>query len=442
MSTSLPRAGRLSRRLSPVSLAVVAVVIGSLTASAGTIPVIPTIPVPTSAIITTSVGPVAVVTSSTLTATPSSSIATSVPTASPTIAAATTLGATTLAATTVPVSKTATTTTATTKAGPTTKTAPTTKPGPTTKAGPTTKPGPKASKRNAAGQWSPNGRPFNSAIAFDPTPPSSDKSLPSAPSESAAFSAVQPDGKPLFLLIVGSDARSGEKVDRSRSDAVHLFAYNPTKKKGVLVGFPRDTWVTPPGASARKLSGVLSTSGPDTLVKTVANVTGLPVNRYAITGFDGFTKMINGIGGVNVKVAPSMNDKASGAQFQEGWFNMNGDAALAYSRARKTLPKGDLSRSANQEKFLIATLAKLRESTGNVSALTTWVNLGRKNMVSNIKAGDWLYYAQVARGIDPNSINTMVVPATPKTISGQSAVVLNQPAFATLMKDLADGTLG
>lgn len=321
------------------------------------------------------------------------------------------------------------------------KAAPSTKQGTSTKAAPTTKAG-GASRRNASGQWSPNGRPTGGPIAFSATPASADKSMPSAASETDAFKAMQFDGKPFFFLIVGSDARPGEKVDRSRSDAVHLFAYNPIRKRGALIGFPRDTWVTPPGQAARKLSGVLSTAGPDALVQTVKNLTGLPISGYIITGFDGFTKMVDGIGGVNIRVSPAMNDKYSGAQFQEGWFQMNGEAALAYSRARKTLPKGDLSRSANQEKFLLATLGKLRETTGDVKSLTTWVSIARKHTVTNIKPGDWLYFAQAARGIDPASLTTAVVPAAPKNISGQSAVVLTQPAFGTLMKDLVDGFVG
>ena len=372
-----------------------------------------------------------------------------VPVVAPTTAelAATTKAVAETTAATSAAATTKSTTTKPTTTKPTTIKTGTTKPGTTTRAvgtskvpSPTKAPG--ASKRNASGQWSPNGRPTGAAVLFSAQPPSGDKASPSAPTDADAFKAIQADGKPLFFLIVGSDARPGEKVDRSRSDAVHLFAYNPAKKRGALIGFPRDTWVTPPGSSPRKLSGVLSTAGPDVLVQTMKNLTGLPITGYVITGFDGFTKMVDAIGGVNVKVSPSMNDKASGAQFQEGWFQMNGEAALAFSRARKTLPKGDLSRSANQEKFLLATLGKMRESTADVKSLASWVSIGRKHTVTNIKLGDWLYFAQAARSVDPGSLTSTVVPATPKTISGQSAVVVVQPAFGSLMKDLTDGTVG
>jgi polyisoprenyl-teichoic acid--peptidoglycan teichoic acid transferase len=299
-----------------------------------------------------------------------------------------------------------------------------------------------ASKRNAKGQWSPNGRPPGPAIAFSATPASSDKSTPSAATESDAYKAIQPDGKVLFFLVIGSDARPGEKVDRSRSDACHLFAYNPALKAGAFIGFPRDSWVTSPGGVQRKLSGVMSTEGPDAVAKTISKLMNVPVNRFVITGFDGFTKMVQGIGGVAIEVNPAMNDRYSGAQFQQGWFQMNGEAALAFNRARKTLPRGDISRSANQEKFILATLTKLRSTTANVQDLTKWVGVARQNTVTNIRPGDWLYFAQLARSIDPSRIRTTVMPGKSANINKQSVVQIDQAQLAALSKDIQDGVLG
>ncbi len=311
----------------------------------------------------------------------------------------------------------------------------------TTKPAPTTPPLP-ASKRNTKGQWSPNGRPPGPPIAFSPTPGSLDKNTPSAATEADAYKAIQPDGKVLYFLIIGSDARPGEKVDRSRSDACHLFAYNPSLKSGTLIGFPRDSYVTSPKGVQRKLSGIMSTEGPDAVVATISKLMNVPVSRFVITGFDGFTKMVQGIGGVAIEVNPAMNDKYSGAQFQQGWFQMNGEAALAFNRARKTLPRGDISRSANQEKFLLATLTKLRGSTSNIADLTKWVNVARQNTITNIRPADWLYFAQVARGIEPGRIKTTVLPGTPKTINKESVVAIDQTQLAALSKDIQDGVLG
>lgn len=303
-------------------------------------------------------------------------------------------------------------------------------------------PAPAKASKLKAGQWAPNGRPPAIPLNFDPNPPSGDKNYPSAKNETEAFAKVQADGKPFMVLLVGSDARTGEKVDRSRADAVHLFAYNPTLKKGLIIGFPRDTWVKTPSGDSRKINEVLSVSGPDTLLKTFNDLTGLSVTRYVIAGFDGFKAMVDGVGGINVEVKPAMNDKASAAQFQQGWFQMNGRAALAFTRARKTLTNGDFDRSANQNKMLVASLQRLRESTDNVRALLNWVYVGRKNTVSNVKPGDWMYLAQVSRAMDPTSLKTTVIPASPQQIGDQDAVAVDEEPFAALMADAADGVLG
>ncbi len=303
-------------------------------------------------------------------------------------------------------------------------------------------PAPAKGSKRVNGMYAPNGRPPVAALNFDPMPPSKDKSLPSAKNETEAYSKVQPDGKVFTLLIVGTDARPGEKPDKTRGDAIHIFTYNPTLKKGALVGFPRDSYVTMTSGEKRKLTEVMSVAGPDEFLATINKLMGTKIDRYLLTGFDGFKKMVDGVGGVNVQVNPQINDKASGAQFQQGWFQFNGNAALAYSRARKTLPKGDFDRSANQQKVILASFARLRESTDNIQALVNWTKIIRTNTVTNMKVGDLMYYAQIARAIDPTTLKTQVVQGVPENVGGSEVIKLDEAMVASVSADLVDGVLG
>ena len=297
----------------------------------------------------------------------------------------------------------------------------------------------KASKK-VKNLFQPNGRAPLAAPPFVALPVSKDPALPSAPDESAAFAKVQPGGGIFTMLIIGSDARPNEAPDKTRGDSLHLFMYNPTLKKGTLVGIPRDSYVQS-DSGQRKITEVLSTSGPDALVAAVNGVTGLKTKRYVLTGFAGFAAIVDQVGGVNVLVKPSVNDVYSGATFAEGWFTFNGKAALAYSRARKSLPNGDFDRSLNQSKVLVYSLARLREQTSELTTLTRWVNILRKNTISNSAAGDWLYLAQVARGIDPGSISSIVLPGSSVSIGGSDVVKLNDAKVKAIFADLADGVL-
>jgi polyisoprenyl-teichoic acid--peptidoglycan teichoic acid transferase len=303
-------------------------------------------------------------------------------------------------------------------------------------------PAPAKGSKKAGDLWQPNGRPPVAALNFDPNPPSKDLANPSAPSEDAAYKLVEPTAPIFSILIIGTDARPNERPDKTRGDSIHVFTYNPALKKASLVGFPRDSYVKAPSGEMRKINEIMSTAGPDAFLATVNGLTGLNTKRYILTGFDGFKKIVDGVGGLNVPVDPSMNDPFSGAQFAKGWFQFNGNAALAFARARKTLPRGDFDRSANQAKMMVYGFERLRESTDNIRALLNWVLVVRKNSISNVKATEWMYLAQIARSIPGSAITSKIVPGAPETIDGSDVIRLDEAAMTALAADLADGVLG
>lgn len=303
-------------------------------------------------------------------------------------------------------------------------------------------PAPAKGARRIGGLWQPNGRPPVAALNFDPNPPSKDLANPSAPNEDAAFKLVEPAAPIFSILIVGTDARPGERPDRTRGDSIHVFTYNPALKKGALVGLARDSYVQAPSGEMRKINEVMSTAGPEAFLATVNSITGLKTTRYILTGFDGFKKIVDGVGGLNVNVDPQLNDVTSGAQFAKGWFQFNGAAALAFARARKTLPRGDFDRSANQAKLMLNGFDRLRESTDNVRALLNWVLVVRKNAISNVKATEWMYLAQIARSIPSTAVTSKVVSGKPETVNGSDVIKLDDADIAALAADIADGVLG
>ncbi len=59
-------------------------------------------------------------------------------------------------------------------------------------------------------------------------------------------------GEPVFVLVMGSDARPGET--RSRGDALHVIGINPAEGKATILNIPRDTWTNIPGRGADKIN--------------------------------------------------------------------------------------------------------------------------------------------------------------------------------------------
>ena len=93
---------------------------------------------------------------------------------------------------------------------------------------------------------------------------SPDASLPSVGSFEAATTAIVPNNKLFKLLIIGSDARANENMTRTRGDSIHIFVWNPAFNKGILVGIPRDSYITlKPSNKKGKITGALSAGGPE-----------------------------------------------------------------------------------------------------------------------------------------------------------------------------------
>ena len=54
----------------------------------------------------------------------------------------------------------------------------------------------------------------------------------------------------VWILAVGSDARPGEDMTRSRGDALQLVGINTRTGAATAIGIPRDSWVPSPATAA------------------------------------------------------------------------------------------------------------------------------------------------------------------------------------------------
>jgi LCP family protein required for cell wall assembly len=248
--------------------------------------------------------------------------------------------------------------------------------------------------------------------------------------------------KPIFILTLGSDARPGQPLTGERTDAIHILAINPAKKRGSLVGFPRDSWVNIPGHGMDKINAALTYGGPQLTVKVIEGITGIHMDYYAITGFGGFEEMINGIHGLTIDVPFPMHDHYSKADFNAGPQRLNGHDVLAFSRDRHTLPNGDFGRSENQGRVFIDALTQFRkEFAKDPSSLLTWIGAGMQNLQTDIPLPEIIQLAFTATSINPKNVSNAVVPARVGSQGAESVVFIDSSAKA-LYNDLKnDGIL-
>ncbi|MEX2421197.1 MAG: LCP family protein, partial [Actinomycetota bacterium] len=176
-----------------------------------------------------------------------------------------------------------------------------------------------------------------------------------------AFAPGLPSRDPAFILVIGSDARPGASVTHTRADSIHIVGVNPRLGRASVVGIPRDSWVQIPGAGTDKINAALVRGGPELLVDTVEQLAGLQIDGYVVTGFEGFTAIVDAVGGLDIQIPYAIDDALARADFEPGPDHLDGPEALSLSRARHDVPAGDFGRSLNQGRVMIAALGTLRE---------------------------------------------------------------------------------
>ena len=233
-----------------------------------------------------------------------------------------------------------------------------------------------------------------------------------------------------FVLIIGSDARvkQGQKISRSRGDTLQIAAVDGKGNAGI-VGVPRDSW-----SSAGKINSALAAGGPNGQTEAIADLTGLPVENWVITGFPGIKKFVDGLGGVTVNSPHPMPSRDIG----KGKVHLDGEGAMWFARERKSLPGGDFDRSANQQRLLIA-FALTMKSLGP-SKFGKLVSLLDSVTRTNVSAEDALQYAAWAFSIKKSKMITAVATGGFGMRSGQSVVELGSEAH-DLFDSFADGNL-
>lgn len=244
--------------------------------------------------------------------------------------------------------------------------------------------------------------------------------------------------KPVFLLVIGHDARPGET--QSRGDALHVIGVNPAAGRATILNIPRDTWTEIPGRGLDKINAGYLYGGPALQAKAVSALVGVDISLVLTTGFEGLAAMVDDLGGVDVVVPQAMDDPKSGAFFPAGRVRMDGGAALAFSRNR-SLPGGDFTRTQDQGILILAGLAKLRGEDPSPARTLRWLSvLARHARLDGATLGDLYRLGRLGLSIDPANVANVTMPGTTGSAANQSVVFASGSA-SSLFADFRDDAL-
>ncbi|MFF6881269.1 LCP family protein [Streptomyces sp. NPDC012474] len=182
------------------------------------------------------------------------------------------------------------------------------------------------------------------------------------------------------ILLIGSDSREGTANARygrdngtERSDTTILLHLSAGRDNATAVSIPRDLMVDLPGC--RRPDGSRSAprfamfnqafqlGGSACTIRTVEKLTDIRVDHHVVVDFHGFKEMVDAVDGVEVCLRQPIDDRAAKLRLPAGRVTLNGEQALGYVRARKTLGDGsDTERMERQQRFLGALVNKVRSN--------------------------------------------------------------------------------
>ncbi|MEV5550254.1 LCP family protein [Streptomyces sp. NPDC052309] len=182
------------------------------------------------------------------------------------------------------------------------------------------------------------------------------------------------------LLLIGSDSRSGDDNARygrdsgtERSDSTILLHLAAGRRSATAVSLPRDLMVDvpacrrPDGSRTEPVFAMFNyafqTGGSACTIRTVEKLAGLRIDHHVVVDFHGFKKVVDALDGVEVCLKEPVDDKDAKLRLPAGRVTLDGEQALGYVRARKSLGNGsDTDRMERQQRFLGALVNKVRSN--------------------------------------------------------------------------------
>lgn len=255
------------------------------------------------------------------------------------------------------------------------------------------------------------------------------------------------EGDPFYVLLMGVDgseerAASAEySGDTFRSDSMMLVRVDPGTKKVTIISIHRDILVDMGEYGKNKINAAHALGGPELAVKTVSELAGVNISHYAEIDFDGFAKIIDSIGGIEVDVPMTIDDPQAGGYIEAGPQTLWGGHALVLCRARHAYDDygdGDAFRAANQRLVIGAMARKILQS--DLPTIASTVTTLSEYVTTDYDIGEIISLAQSMQGLNPDTdIYSAMTPTTSAYLNETWYEYLDTDAWKTMMDRVNQG---
>lgn len=245
-----------------------------------------------------------------------------------------------------------------------------------------------------------------------------------------------------------------DKDTRPRSDTMIIASFDKNSNKVRLISIPRDTRIRYRDFDGRRHSACKLNSlyaqpeGDKLLVKVMGDELGVRIDRVAEIKLDGFTKLIDRVGGLDINVEGALfsgkrkrmkyEDKWGGwkVDLEPGMQHLDGEQAHGYVRFRYD-NEGDPGRVRRQQQVMKALVKKMMGvGYGQMPGLIIEL---QKLFNSDMSNEEMVAAAMFARSLN-NSAS--VTPLTPYGIYAPDGgdIILNRPENEKLFTAIFGGS--
>lgn len=244
----------------------------------------------------------------------------------------------------------------------------------------------------------------------------SDTDSQQSPEEQAAQEALRShlERKGGFYTILVS----GVDDDNGGSDTNILMAVDTVNGYVYGASIPRDSKAII-GGKAHKINYAYNKGGTELLASTVSEQLGIPVDYTVCVNLQGFTALVDAIGGVDFEVPINMDydDPIQGLSihFKKGMQHLSGADALRVVRFRHNndgtgYGSEDLGRMQTQQKFLKAVAKKMFSFENLISNPRKYAEIFGQYVDTDLSVTDLAWFGMQVLGMGVDKIDFSTLP--------------------------------
>lgn len=247
---------------------------------------------------------------------------------------------------------------------------------------------------------------------------------------------VSPNENVSYFLVCGVD------LSENLTDIIMVVCYDLANNEANILQIPRDTYVgdVPSG----KINAVYGNprdgeSKIKALIRCINAKLGIPIDHYATVTIKGTEKIIDIMGGVDIKLDKSYTliddsrDPEVKKTFEAGKVHLDGQWATALLRHRKSFAQGDMGRLKNQRAVYAAILKQL--TAISMSEITSIVTNCMDDVSTDLPLGLALGYAEKVNQLSLDKVNIMTLPGQTATINGLSCWVTHKQETVDMLNE-------